>query len=592
MGCGKSNSTLKSDPVVIIPTYTSSVHSLYSAPAGPVAAKLDYIYGCNTARNSLHYMGNVDLVVYPSASLGVLMTLSSNTQRYLGGGEVHVASGHLGKITALTIDRERSIIATGDIGSQPTICIWKFLEVALTIHLATDSIGVDQMEFSCNAVQLAVIDQVGSIAVFEVLSGTLVFSTPGKSGRPLSLSWSLNASSFCTVGNSHFSFWTAAGSSFACSEVAGCTALLVVQWTAIGCLAGGQEGKIYVCKEGILNQSHQVLKAGCSVQALVFHEDTLLVGGADKCIHVLSAAFQELRLIETPGVPLSLDMSSSGILCGTDEGILLEFGRNGRVVIMDGHVAGVRVAAARVGKRTLVSVGSDNKVKNWDLTQRKCVASGLIEVGIKPGTEAISVSHSPQGHVAVGHFDGHFTVRSSANQLNGVLRVKKECSEALTILRYSPTGHYLAAISADGVIYLHSTKTPSYALTRTVQTNSKEIMAVDWNESGTILRAQAKAGTIKYWQVDTGVECPADHPDVWSTETCRQISQVYPCAASREGKLLAQGTETGVLEISISDSAISAYRAHAGAIRELHWEGNRLVTVGGDGCIVEWLVSG
>jgi WD40 repeat protein len=448
------------------------------------------------------------------------------------------------------------------------------------------------MEFSCDAAQLAVIDQVGNIAVFEVQSGNLVFSTSGKSGRSLSLSWSPNAPCFCTVGSSQFSFWTAAGSSFTRSEVGGCTALLVVQWTAIGCLAGGQEGKIYVCKEGILNQSHQVLEAGCSVQALGFYEDTVLVGGADKCIHVLSAAFKELRLIETPGVPLSLDMCSSGILCGTDEGILLEFGRNGRVVIMDAHVAGVRVAATRVGKRTLVSVGSDNKVKNWDLTQRKCVASGLIEVGIKPGTEATSISFSSQGHVAVGHLDGHFTVRSSATQLNGILRVKKECSEALIMLKYSPTGHYLAAVSADGVIYLHSTKTPYYALVRTVQTQSKNIVAVDWNDSGTVLRTQAKAGTIKCWKTDSGEECPANHPDVWSTDTCRNPSQVYPCATSRAGKLLAQGTEAGVLELSISDSAISAYRAHAGAIRELHWEGNRLVTVGEDGCFVEWQVSG
>jgi WD40 repeat protein len=170
--------------------------------------------------------------------------------------------------------------------------------------------------------------------------------------------------------------------------------------------------------------------------------------------------------------------------------------------------------------------------------------------------------------------------------------VKKECSEALIMLKYSPTGHYLAAVSADGVIYLHSTKTPYYALVRTVQTQSKNIVAVDWNDSGTVLRTQAKAGTIKCWKTDSGEECPANHPDVWSTDTCRNPSQVYPCAASRAGKLLAQGTEAGVLELSISDSAISAYRAHAGAIRELHWEGNRLVTVGEDGCIVEWQVSG
>lgn len=592
MGCGKTGSKLASQPESIIQV-SENAQALYAAPAGPVTAKLDYIYGCNTVRGSVHYLANEDSVAYPCASLAVLIALSSNTQRYLGGGEVRVATGHVGKITALVLNWERNTIATGDTGQLPAICIWKLPgdTVTLTIHLLAETGGVDQIAFSCDSRLVAAIDQVGNVLVYEVKSGKQVFAAPGKPGRPVALSWSPKDSSFCTAGKSHFSFWTAIGTSFSRSPVAGAAALLVVQWTAIGCLAGGKDGKVYVWTEGILSESHQVLAAGCSVQALIHRENTVLVGGTDKCLHVLDAAFHEIRVIETPGVPLSLDICPSGILCGTDEGILLEFGRNGRVVFMDAHVSGRRVAAAMAGNSTFVSVAGDNKVKNWNLTYRKCIVSGLLEVGLKPGAEAISVSVGPQGHVAVGHLDGHLTVRYSANQLNGILVGKKDGSEALSLLKYSPLGSYLAAFSAAGTIFLHNTKS-AYALVRTLTNHASEIVAADWNKSGTVLRTQDKVGGIKCWEADTGEDRSTSLPDEWSSDTCRRLSLSLPCAASNNGKVLAQGTEAGVLELSISEDALSAYRVHVGAIRELYWAGSMLVTVGEDGCILQWQVNG
>ena len=587
MGCGKSNSKLNSQPESIIQISCQADSS--QAVNAPTTAKLDYIYGCNTVHGSVHYLANEDLVAYPCASLAVLMTLSSNSQRYLGGGEVRIATGHIGKVTALVLNSDRSLMATGATGPQPAICIWKLPDgtVALTIRLAAETGGVDQLAFSCDSILLAAIDQVGDVLVYELKGGKQVFTAPGK---PVALSWNPKDLSFCTAGKSQISFWTAMGTSFSRSQVAETAALLVVQWTAMGCLAGGEDGKVYVWTEGLMSQSHQVLAAGCSVQALVHRESTVLVGGTDKCLHVLDASFQEIRVIETPGVPLSLDMCPSGILCGTDEGILLEFGRNGRVVFVDAHVSGRRVAAALAGNNALLSVAGDNKVKSWNLAYRKCVVSGLLEVGMKPGTEATSVSVGPQGHVAVGHLDGHLTIRHSANQLNGVLFGKQDGSEALTLLKYSPLGSYLAAISAAGTIFLHNTQS-AYALVRTL-TSPSEILAADWNESGTVLRTQDKVGGIKCWEANTGEDRPSTLPDEWSANTCCRLSLPFPCVAARKGKVLAQGTESGVLELSTSESAPSAYQIHTGAIRELYWSGGLLVSVGEDGCILQWQVSG
>ena len=598
MGCGRTNAKLAehTQPIVSIAALHQQANGtsrLYGDARGPILAKVDYIYGCSAIAKSLFYLVNADFVVYPCATVAVILTISSNMQRYLGGGEVHQGLGHHGKISALTVNRDRNRIATSDSGSSPTIHLWKPPETSLlTIALPSDVTTIEKLGFSSDSSLLASIDQLGDIRVFELQEGKVAFYAPGRPGRPVTLSWSPTNLSFCTAGKSHFAFWTATGTSYSRSQVTGSAELSVVFWSAIGCLGGGKDGKIYLWNDGVLTNSLKVLPAGCGVQSLISHEDSILVGGDDRCIHVLDSSLTEIKVIETPGIPLSLDMCPKGILCGTDEGVFMEIGRSGRVILMDAHMENRQIAISRAGSGLLVSVSGDNKVKSWHLNHRHCLVSGVIEVGLKPGAEAVSLSIGPQGHVAIGHFDGHFTVRQSANQLNSIIACKKDGSEPLTLLKYAPSGAYLVAMSTAGTLFFHNTKT-GYALVRTVKTNSSEIVAADWDSSGVALRTQDKAGKIKYWEADTGEEQSEIVPQKWASDTFHRLSVTSPCAAARFEEVLAQGTTAGVLELSVPNKPLSAYRVHAGGVKEVVWEDAQTVlTVGEkDGCIVQWKVS-
>ena len=81
----------------------------------------------------------------------------------------------------------------------------------------------------------------------------------------------------------------------------------------------------------------------------------------------------------------------------------------------------------------IITTGDDNKIKVWNITTRKCEATGRIsnESRKAPQGGASSLTELPDsqcsravsynrvnGHVAIGHNDGTLTIRHSINKLD------------------------------------------------------------------------------------------------------------------------------------------------------------------------------
>ena len=52
------------------------------------------------------------------------MDKQSNTQRFFGGGNIKDTRTHNDDIMALAISPDRKIVATGQVGKNPIICVW------------------------------------------------------------------------------------------------------------------------------------------------------------------------------------------------------------------------------------------------------------------------------------------------------------------------------------------------------------------------------------------------------------------------------------------------------------------------------------
>ena len=60
-----------------------------------------------------------------TAALGVVLDTKNNSQRFFGAGESNKANGHNDDITALAIHSDRDLVATGQVGANPKVCIWR-----------------------------------------------------------------------------------------------------------------------------------------------------------------------------------------------------------------------------------------------------------------------------------------------------------------------------------------------------------------------------------------------------------------------------------------------------------------------------------
>lgn len=59
-----------------------------------------------------------------AGAIGVLLDTKNNSQKFLGAGNNKTAKGHTDDIVSLAVTNDRSLVATGQIGAKPTICVW------------------------------------------------------------------------------------------------------------------------------------------------------------------------------------------------------------------------------------------------------------------------------------------------------------------------------------------------------------------------------------------------------------------------------------------------------------------------------------
>ena len=103
-----------------------------SAPAENL--EIDWVWGYRSeeARQNCFFNPNGH-AVYPTAALGVIFDYQSQKQTYFGGGKTNFdgrkqknekIDGHNDDVTALCVSYSRKLVASGQNGQKPLICIW------------------------------------------------------------------------------------------------------------------------------------------------------------------------------------------------------------------------------------------------------------------------------------------------------------------------------------------------------------------------------------------------------------------------------------------------------------------------------------
>uniref|UniRef100_A0A665VSQ7 Uncharacterized protein n=1 Tax=Echeneis naucrates TaxID=173247 RepID=A0A665VSQ7_ECHNA len=113
-----------------------------SAPGSRL--RLDWIYGYrgHQCRNNLYYTAGKE-VVYFVAGVGVVYNTREHCQRFY--------LGHNDDIISLALHPERSLVATGQVGKDPYVCVWDTFTVQ-TVSLLHDghTHGIACLAFSAD----------------------------------------------------------------------------------------------------------------------------------------------------------------------------------------------------------------------------------------------------------------------------------------------------------------------------------------------------------------------------------------------------------------------------------------------------------
>ena len=154
-----------------------------AAPAETLV--IDWVYGYRSeeARQNC-FFNTAGQAVYPTAALGVIFDFKAQKQVYFGGGKTEfdgrkqsndTMDGHNDDVTALCVSYSRKLVATGQNGQKPLICVWDSTTGALVAkkRLPKGSRLVTAIGISANDKYVVATDAAEKVSafVFDIAGG-------------------------------------------------------------------------------------------------------------------------------------------------------------------------------------------------------------------------------------------------------------------------------------------------------------------------------------------------------------------------------------------------------------------------------------
>jgi WD40 repeat protein len=608
--------------------------------------QIGYAYGykCQQSSQNAWYLSK-DQVVYNTAALGIILTISNNTQQFLGGGEKTTCKGHNDEISAIAVSNDGSIAASGQCGRNPRICVWDLKSASLICQFdqGNGTRFVRSITISPDNKIVATLAQNdnNTISLFDTKSGALITKVDAGPDPIVQLRFNPTGNyDFASVGKNRVRFWTYDGQNLTDKkglfgehkmvDMSSCA------WTADGktCLTGAVSGFVYVWDPS--GETGKCIKSfACHdgiIGAVAAVAGKIVTGGA-KEITILDDNFNKQQTVATNAGCRSLDICSDGgsILAGLKDGRIVQIDQSGNLqTVMEGHCDGETWGLSVCPLTGLVvTTGDDNKILAWDTTQRKCVAKGTVNAQAGPmnkiGEGAGSITQSPpnqcaravtinkvSGHVAVGTNDGTVTVRAGANSLDQNVATINDSKEWIEAIKYSPCGKFLAVGSHDNRIYVYDAS--QYQLISKFEKQTAFITGLDWSLDSGSIQSVSGSYELLFSNSQTAehlVEgATALRDEQWASWTCKlgwPVQGIFPKGTqgvhihgvhrAHGGKLLATGDEWRLVNIhrypTLPGCIPKSYIGHAEFVTRVHWDKNdqNLYSIGGeDRTLIQWQV--
>ncbi|XP_043551898.1 echinoderm microtubule-associated protein-like 6 isoform X1 [Chiloscyllium plagiosum] len=502
--------------------------------------RLEWVYGYrgHQCRNNLYYTVAKE-VVYFVAGVGIVYNTREHTQKFF--------LGHNDDVISLALHPERSLVATGQVGKDPYICIWDTYNVQMVSILKdVHTHGIACLAFDSDGQRLASVglDAKNTACIWDWKKGKVLATATGHSDRIFDIAWDpYQQNRLVSCGVKHIKFWTLCGNALTPKRgIFGKTGDL----QTILCLAcakdettysGALNGDIYVWKG--LNLVRTIQGAhGAGIFSMYSCEEGFATGGRDGCIRLWDTDFKPITKIDLretdqgyKGLSIrSVCWKGDRILAGTQDSEIFEVmvrERDKPLLIMQGHCEGELWGLAAHPKKPLVVTGSDDRsVRLWSLIDHALIARCNMEEAVR------SVAFSSDGsQLALGMKDGSFTVLR-VRDMTEVVHIKDR-KEVIHEMKYSPDGSYLAVGSNDGLVDIYAVS-QRYKKVGECSKSSSFITHIDWSLDSKHLQVNDGAGERLFYKMPSGKhltskdEIKGIH---WATWTCvigPEVNGIWP----------------------------------------------------------------
>ncbi|XP_042630537.1 echinoderm microtubule-associated protein-like 1 isoform X8 [Cyprinus carpio] len=596
----------------------------------PKKLKLDWVYGYRgrDCRSNLYLLPTGE-TVYFIASVVVLYNVDEQLQRHY--------TGHTDDIKCLAVHPDKITIATGQVagtssdGKQlaPHVRVWDSVSLN-TLHI----LGTGFFDRALVCLSFSKSNGGSWLCVVDDSSDHILSVWDWQREERLAEVKCSNESVFAadfhptdaniivTCGKSHLYFWSLEKGSlvkkqglFEKQEKP--KFVLSVTFSENGdAITGDSSGNILVWGKGSNRISLAIQGAHeASVFALcMLRNGTLLSGGKDRKLISWDENYQKIQTVEVSELygPIRTVAEGRGetVLIGTTKNYVLQGSLYGEFIpITQGHTDELWGLTVHPLKHQFLTCGHDKHVCLWDSASHQPIWTKTLE------DAAQSAGFHPSGAtVAIGTQSGRWLVLDTESK--DLVTVHTDGNDQLSVMRFSPDGHFLAIGSHDNYIYMYAVAEngKKYSRVGKCSGHSSFITHLDWSVDSQYLVSNSGDYEILYWipsvckQV-VSVETTRDIE--WATFTCilgfhvfglwpdgSDGTDINAVCSSNSKKLLVTGDDFGKVHLfsfpcSQSRAPSHIYGGHSSHVTNVHFlnDDSQLISTGGkDMSVMQWRV--
>ncbi|CDW73957.1 help domain containing protein [Stylonychia lemnae] len=643
-----------------------------------VTYKIDFVYGYKNeeVRQNCFY-NNQNEVVYMTAALGVIYKPGNNKyQKYFGGGETfemvrkqvdNSINAHTDDIMCLCINIERTMCATGQVGHSPIIFVWDSFnaEKKGMFRLPKGTRSVTAIAFNKDSSLIASADFSNdhNVYVHNWRTGQVIFTKKTGGSKIFMIEWSRKADEFFSVGPKHISFWDAKGVKWngaLKNENQGTNLLCVASDLDGNFYTGAQNGSVMKWNRNSMTMSQKmhdgIIYCIRFVQQMGTNTFYLITGASDHTIKIINPQplqgndrLQILFNLETEQIPKSVDFGKKFLLVGFKNGTIVEreVSSKGKEEIMHSHHDGELWGLCLIeDQKKFITSGDDNKLYMYDISDRKMVQSGNVEISTNEEKKQQQLNPNRQGgasttsnepperqsralaycqkyqHLAVADNLGKVSIRKiqfgEKQNLNNVIDYLVQPNEWIECMSYDPSGSKLAVGSHDNNIYVYTIDKTNekYLKCFALKAHSSFITALDWSLDSEYIRSNCGAYELLFFNVRSREQDKSGASNTtrtqWATQTCKlgwNVEGIYPegCDGTHintvdqcnKHQIIATGDDYGLVNIyrnpvRTNKHAARSFRGHSEHVTKVKFmnEGEYLISIGGmDQTIIQWKLA-